>query len=192
MSIAASPLTFRAAVNNLHREKSAAYRNAWKRRGETISIIANIARKVDRLENVVDGAPATREESLLDTAVDLFIYVLKYQTFLADQDEFVARALFYSTAVVPPYSEGVEAFESLLTRVELTKLECPQDHSLTEATNDVLRAFARVEAAFVEPLASAPDRAERAAALEAVTVNLLGVLRRDTPERYYDFLVQQS
>ncbi len=62
---------FREAVARLHRAKDAVYRDAWKRRGEVISILANIARKVDRLEYGLDGAPATAGESWLDTAVDL-------------------------------------------------------------------------------------------------------------------------
>ena len=49
-----------------------------------ISILANIARKVDRLEYGLDGAPATAGESWLDTAVDLLVYCLKYQAYLAD------------------------------------------------------------------------------------------------------------
>jgi hypothetical protein len=57
----------------MHREKDAAYRDAWKKRGEVLSILANIARKVDRLEYVLGGALATRDESLLDTTVDLFV-----------------------------------------------------------------------------------------------------------------------
>ena len=39
---------FREAVRQLHRRKDAAYRDAWKKRGEVLSILANIARKVDR------------------------------------------------------------------------------------------------------------------------------------------------
>jgi hypothetical protein len=61
---------FREAVTWLHRAKDAAYRDAWKRRGEVISILANIARKVDRLEYGLNGAPATPDESWADTAAD--------------------------------------------------------------------------------------------------------------------------
>ena len=77
---------FREAVRRLHRAKDAAYRDAWKRRGEVGSILANIARKVDRLEYGLDGAPATAGESWLDTAADLLVYCLKYQAYLADLD----------------------------------------------------------------------------------------------------------
>jgi hypothetical protein len=183
---------FRPTVTHLHREKSAAYRNSWKRRGETISIVANIARKVDRLENVVDGAPTTQDESLVDTVVDLFVYSLKYQTFLADQDEAVARMLFGQASVHPPYSDGVDGFDALLAQTELIQLEHSAVGSLVEATQDVLQEFARIEGALVEPVASVSERAERAGALANAAVRLLGVLRRDLPERYYDFLMQQA
>ena len=74
----ASAVEFRQSISALHRVKDAAYRNAWKKRGEVMSIMANIARKVDRLEYVSAGAPATQDESLIDTATDLFVYLLKY------------------------------------------------------------------------------------------------------------------
>jgi hypothetical protein len=93
---------FREAVRQLHRRKDAAYRDAWKKRGEVLSILANIARKVDRLEYVLDGAPTTQDESLFDTAVDLLVYALKYQTYLADQDKRVAVTLFAQGDVAPP------------------------------------------------------------------------------------------
>ena len=47
--------------------KDAAYRDA-ERRGEVISILANTARKLDRLGYGLDGAPATAGESWPDTA----------------------------------------------------------------------------------------------------------------------------
>lgn len=68
-------------IRRLHHGKNAAYRDAWKKRGELISILANIARKVDRLEYVVDGGPTTVDEPVWDTAVDLLVYALKYQTY---------------------------------------------------------------------------------------------------------------
>lgn len=192
MSIETTAASFRAAVSQLHREKTVAYRNSWKRRGETISIIANIARKVDRLESVVDGAPAPQDESLLDTAVDLFVYALKYQTFLADQDEDVAAALFGEGKVDPPYSDGVDGFEALLARVALIQLEYSPGQGLTEAAQHVLTAFAAVEAAFVEQGTSVSERVARADALVNEAIRLLAVLRYDAPEPYYDFLARRA
>src|SRR5687767_451099 len=90
---------FRGAIRTLHREKDAVYRDAWKKRGEVISILANIARKVDRLEYIADGAPSTSDESILDTVVDLFVYCLKYQTFLAEQDTSIADTLFHQSGI---------------------------------------------------------------------------------------------
>lgn len=75
---------FAQFATNLHKEKHAAYGDSWKRRGETIGILANIARKVDRLG--VDGAG----DSTTDTAVDLLIYLIKYRLWLSDHDPDVA------------------------------------------------------------------------------------------------------
>jgi hypothetical protein len=103
------------AIDSLHRRKDAAYGNAWKKRGEVLSIVANIARKVDRLENVVQGA-FSDDETALDTAVDLLVYCLKYETFLADQD--AATELRFALAPeIRPHSEGTEAVASLLAGV---------------------------------------------------------------------------
>lgn len=68
-------------LDRLHRAKSAAYGDAWRKRGEVLSIFCNIARKYDRLE--VKGI-ATTTESELDTVADLAIYACKYVTWLAE------------------------------------------------------------------------------------------------------------
>lgn len=62
-----------------HNEKHEAYGDSWKRRGEMLGIMANIARKVDRL-----GGSETADETLADTAMDLMIYLAKYRTWLDD------------------------------------------------------------------------------------------------------------
>jgi hypothetical protein len=99
-------------VIELHRSKDESYGNAWKKRGEQVSIAANIARKVDRIESVANGANPN-DETFLDTAVDLFVYCLKYQTFLADQDADVAAQLF-GESTGGPYSEGPSGFDRLI------------------------------------------------------------------------------
>ena len=71
-------LTF---MNGLHAEKHAVYGDSWKKRGEQISILANIARKVDRLG--VAGAGDTAA----DTAIDLFIYLAKYRVWLRAEED---------------------------------------------------------------------------------------------------------
>lgn len=77
---------FLQIVNGLHAEKHAAYGDSWKRRGEYM-ILANIARKVDRLE----GGNETPDETQTDTAIDLLVYLAKMRTWLmggsGDPDE---------------------------------------------------------------------------------------------------------
>ena len=101
----------RESVIDLHRSKDAAYGNSWKRRGELISIAANLARKIDRIDQVVGGAAAGRE-ALLDTVVDLLVYAVKYETFLADQSTDVAEKLFTNGG--ERFSDGPDGFEELM------------------------------------------------------------------------------
>ncbi len=70
---------FLTYINELHAEKHAAYGDSWKRRGE-FGILANIARKVDRLIMGLD----TSDETQLDTAIDLLVYLAKYRGWLVD------------------------------------------------------------------------------------------------------------
>lgn len=71
------PPSFLDHVNALHAEKHAAYGDSWKRRGEYM-ILANIARKIDRLGNGAD----TTDETQVDTAIDLLVYLAKYRCWL--------------------------------------------------------------------------------------------------------------
>lgn len=77
---------FMQSVVKLHNEKHEAYGDSWKKRGELFSILPNIARKVDRL-----GAGETSDETSADTAIDLMVYLAKYQTWLEDQVSIVNK-----------------------------------------------------------------------------------------------------
>lgn len=70
---------FTQFVVNLHAEKDAAYGTSWKKRGEMLGIMANCARKVDRLG--VEGGGDTAA----DTAIDLMVYLVKYLIWLEEQ-----------------------------------------------------------------------------------------------------------
>lgn len=74
------PETFIQHVISTHNEKHAAYGDSWKRRGEMLGIMANIARKIDRL-----GGSETSDETSADTAMDLFVYLCKYRVWLDEQ-----------------------------------------------------------------------------------------------------------
>src|SRR5699024_4657147 len=65
-------------IDKMQQAKHESYGNSWKKRGETLGVLANIARKTDRLGKSDDY------ETALDTAADLLIYLIKYQLFLYD------------------------------------------------------------------------------------------------------------
>lgn len=65
-------------ASDLHADKSKAYGDSWKKRGEMLGIMANIARKIDRL-GVAGGG-----DTSADTAIDLLIYLAKYRLWLEE------------------------------------------------------------------------------------------------------------
>lgn len=180
---------FKDAVRQLHRVKDAAYGDAWKKRGEVMSIMANIARKVDRLESVTGGAPTTTDEALLDTAVDLLVYSLKYQTYLADRDPAVAATQYQIHVTAPPYSDGLGGFEALLKELDVTPSEGNAEQGVAKATQGVLIAFGELEACFQGTPVPVSQRAAMAMALTRASVNLICSLTREASERYRDFLM---
>lgn len=105
--------TLKAAVDQLHRQKNSGYGAAWKRRGERISILPNIARKVDRLDHFDTTGAAIAGETLFDTAIDLLVYVLKYELYLAEQSPELAMALGLNGAS-RPFSDFDEDFATAL------------------------------------------------------------------------------
>lgn len=154
-------------IRLLHREKDTAYRDAWKKRGELISIVANVARKVDRLEYTLDGAPASQDETVLDTAIDLLIYCIKYQTYLADADGAVADTLFHGSSLNPPFSQGYVGFEYLLSRIDLIALDVG-DQTMIDAVARVLKRFEELQDCFIGLDAVCPP-AVRLLCLQALT-----------------------
>lgn len=129
--------SLRAALKRLHAAKTAVYGDSWKRRGEVFGVMANIARKVDRLNVIYQEkgtARGTADENILDTAIDLYIYVVKYATFLADADEY--RPAVDITAST--WSDGTEGFDAVLDSL-------PEDDGAILAER---RANARVQASF--------------------------------------------
>lgn len=69
---------FTTFASQLHFDKNAVYGDSWKKRGEMLGIMANIARKVDRL-GVAGGG-----DSSADTAIDMLMYLIKYQLWLRE------------------------------------------------------------------------------------------------------------
>jgi hypothetical protein len=142
----------RSALTELHRRKTDAYGNAWKKRGEVLGVLCNIARKVDRVEVLCGGGRATRDESLMDTCVDLLVYCIKYQTFLFDLDEGLAVRSGLLRPVSGTFSDGLDGFAHVLQTVDLTPLDRLEDAEgaallvLPRSFNAIEECFAGVSA----------------------------------------------
>lgn len=160
----------------------AAYRDAWKKRGEVVSILANVARKVDRLDYVLHGAPASQDEAALDTAVDLLVYCIKYQTYLADVDVSAADVLFRESGLDPPFSHGCAGFEHLLSHVALSASGIG-DLAVDNAAAAVLTQFDELQACFIGINAVHPPAARlfRVQSLTDAAACLLLTLHREPP-----------
>lgn len=117
---------FLTSVQRLHEAKNAVYGDSWRKRGETYSILPNIARKIDRLGEAGAGDTAA------DTVVDLLVYLVKYHLWLrgkdADDPQLVSRELenwgHRQEFMSPPIATGQaikwqqEQFEDLLDLIE--------------------------------------------------------------------------
>lgn len=184
-------LALRDALSSLHAAKSSMYGDAWKKRGEVLSILSNLARKVDRLEKVLSAG--TREtadgETNLDTVVDLFVYCLKHQTYLADQDAALAAQLFPpETKLTSPFSDTTEAFDALVARRGLPELEVP--HDLARAVSGVIQAFAELEKCYsdLRTTSTPRERLARVQRLASAAVAVIEALARREPGSYRRFL----
>ncbi|MDG4750271.1 nucleoside triphosphate pyrophosphohydrolase family protein [Micromonospora sp. WMMD718] len=181
---------FKDVVTRLHREKDAAYGNSWKRRGELISILANIARKVDRLPHVAATASSTADESALDTVIDLYVYALKYQTFLADTDP----ALFPEILPARPdgilWSDGPDGLERLLAAADLSFLDADEHQPIADLVDSIENTFAALDdcCANLDRMAPPPIRARHAGALADRSAHLIAALKVLHPNLFDQFV----
>ena len=102
--------SFSEYVADLHAKKHAAYGDSWKKRGEQVGILANIARKVDRLGKTDDL------ETAADTAVDLLVYLVKYRWWFYDEGRAAAPFQLAGNPNTVPEEDRVRAF---LERLDL-------------------------------------------------------------------------
>lgn len=116
---------FIIAASELHISKHVAYGDSWKKRGEQMSIMANIARKVDRL-----GGAETEDETSSDTAMDLMIYLAKYMTWLEDEASIVNK----TTSDTPREANRV------LQVLDASYREWPKIHPKREELESALRS----------------------------------------------------
>jgi hypothetical protein len=178
----------RRAIVRLHAVKTAHYGNAWKKRGEGVSVLTNEARKVDRIEEVGARETSTNYESLFDTYVDLLVYLLKHQTLLADEDPEVAKALGLVGRCERPYSERLDAFDVLLEKVDFSFIDDNPNKHFNPAR--ITAAFAALEANFVGLAAATPVSMRLAAVQHLVseTVAGLAAFTTSSPSQFDAFL----
>lgn len=78
-------------LHKLQKIKGEKYRNSWQKRGEIVSIFGNVARKFDRIENIIkaiqtgkkiDTMFADGEEPLIETITDLANYCILWICFI--------------------------------------------------------------------------------------------------------------
>lgn len=182
--------TFKTVVAGLHRRKDAAYGDAWKRRGEQISIMANIARKVDRLNIVAVTHESTMDENIVDTVVDLYVYALKYLTFLADTDATVLPDALPARTDGTRWSDGTDGVDRLLDLADLTVLDTGIDQPIETLVAAADRTFAELERCFTgdgEP-APAARRAQVANDLAGAAIRIIAALRVGRPVLYQEFV----
>ncbi len=161
------PNAFKSAIKRLHAVKDRAYGSAWKRRGELVSILPNIARKSDRLEAIVTTAGGkVIGETMLDTAIDLLVYVEKYRLFLAEE---LDEGALLPPGAPQPLSDYDENFDVLVDRLDLAV----DDQSVEELVHQIVGRFdmcwrqAEVEVSRTERLSVAGMLAESAGRLVA-------------------------
>lgn len=161
----AEVIDLKAALRALHRRKNAAYGDSWKRRGELMGVLANVARKVDRLANT--GSTHTDDpEQWTDTVADLGIYLIKYMTFLADADAAVADLLFAGSAT-GKWSDDVTGFERLLANLD------PEDVEPRTGITRLADAFDRLETGVRKDDLTSVQRADLVAAMAAMCLGML-------------------
>lgn len=168
-------------IVKLHRSKDAAYGVAWKKRGEVIGVMANIARKADRLENVAAGGPDTPDESNLDTAIDLFVYVVKYAAYLADQDDTIDGLLFHGQ----PDGRGARSDGSVFVEQLLHRYATSPEGKLSvaEASGSATRTFNELMNCFdADGYAATQERLALAERLAAESWGLVLAYASSMPE----------
>lgn len=120
-------VNFQAKIDQLlalHADKEKVYQGSWCKRGELLSILPNILRKVDRLDAYVQQVRANDQksleislslESLEDTICDLLVYLCKYDSYLdVGKDDFQLSQLKLARVLL----NGLESFHFMDTQDE--------------------------------------------------------------------------
>jgi hypothetical protein len=172
----------KAAIKHLHARKNASYAGAWKRRGERVSILPNIARKVDRLQAFADVGMSLEGETILDTAIDLYVYAAKYRLFLAEAPE--ADTSLLGSGAPQPFSDHDENFDALADAADFNGDAqgdlVAQVGAITEMFEELWRS--------VDGGSSLAERQQGATVLTAAAERLLGLVAAQDQPCTSDFM----
>lgn len=130
-------------MERLHRHKDLSYGDAWRKRGEILSIFCNIARKQDRLEVAEAESAPSAAEPLADTVADLCVYAGKYLTWLAEcEPEAFAHASCVDSAAPFAANRGPGALAAVLRQLLAREGEiAPSSEDARERSNAAFRAL---------------------------------------------------
>lgn len=174
----------KSAISTLHERKNASYGDSWKRRGERVSILPNVARKIDRLRVFAEESQAMAGESVLDTAVDLWVYLAKYQLFLTERPN--ADTSLLPPNAPQPASDHNENFERVLSMAEFCA-------SAANATEVIANLDSRFETLWRAADADVPigERQRRVGELRREAEILIGLLGESDPHSLGSFIAAE-
>jgi thymidylate synthase len=164
-------------IKRLHAAKDAAYGDAWKKRGEIVGVLANIARKVDRLEVFAAKRTLLPGESLLDTVVDLFVYATKYRLFLMEANPQLAAGVLPEGAP-RPFSNSVANFDNLVDATRFDALNGTMEDTIVR----IIATFADLQAKAETGAGGPGERMALACTLGDLSAHLAASVAASAPQ----------
>jgi thymidylate synthase len=175
-------------IKTLHAQKNAAYGPSWKKRGELFSILANIERKVDRLGSCTINNEQQAGETGFDTAVDLFVYLIKYRLFLTEH--FTGSA---GNGPIPrdniALSDSLPAFNALVDQYSGWRLS---ERSFNDTKTAIKNGFERLYALALEGKERVPDRVRLVIELSNLAFDLVRVISERNPDSIKCLYTEQT
>jgi len=132
------------------------------------SILANIARKVDRIEQYKLTSAKLEGESILDTAVDLFVYSAKYVLFLSEQPD-SPNFLQLPAGSPRPLSDHTTNFD---WQVDNMTTASDENGEIAEISSKIILQFEELHSAASVPNARLDDRVKLALQLRDMAFTL--------------------
>jgi hypothetical protein len=172
----------------LHDHKTVGYGDAWRKRGELLSILTNLARKYDRLTVALDEHITSGDEALLDTAADLCVYAAKYLTWLAETHPGAFEAASRASATACSDAAGPDALRVIFSHLNITCAEQGIDSPRTQ----VKTVFEPLEVALMAQAGAAAtgtqfsweEKTSAAWALTESAAQLTVAVARDRPAEW--------